>query len=390
MNAPGAGTRVALLPAQVGPTIILILLAPIAPAIADFFGPDGTGAAQQVVTFPFLGLMCGSLLSGLAIRFLGLNRLALIASAAFILSGAIGLFAAALPFLLFGATLLGLGGAWMTSALSGVTSTLFEGAERARLVALQSAVGNLIAAGLGLAADGLAGSLGWRTPFGAFMVFGVAMLLLTLSFIPTLTRDAPTTSGRILPVLARTWPVCLCGCVVFAIATNQSTNLPFLLAEKGMTNVALRTLVTISTSIAGIFGSLAYAAVQGRLHDRAMIVVAGAAGALGWLLFAHWSSGLVPALVGAGIIGLGMGITTPMLFTSSMRAVPIEASGAAVGLLTAAVFLGSFISAPLFAPLRVWAGLSGMMTWVATATVGVALLAFVWPRSPMPEKPISS
>jgi predicted MFS family arabinose efflux permease len=385
MSAAGAGTRAALLPAQAGPTITLILLAPVAPAIADYFGPEGTSAAQQVVTFPFLGLMLGSLLSGPAIRLVGLKQLALAASVAFIVSGAIGIVAGGLPLLLFGGIVLGLGAGWLTSALSGITSVLLDGDERARLVGLQSALGNLIGAALGLFTAMLAGGLGWRTPFGAFLFFGVATFLLAILFIPRMSRAGSAVNDRLMPVLARTWPVCLAGCAVFAIAANQSTNLPFLLAQNGITSTALRALVTITTSTAAMFGSLGYAAAQGKLNDRGMVVVAGTAGALGWLIFAYWVGGLSVAIFAAALIGIGIGIVMPILFTNSMRAVANEASGAAVGLLSASVFFGSFISAALFAPLRVWAGLSGMMLWVAVATVAIAAIAFVWPRAAVPQ-----
>jgi predicted MFS family arabinose efflux permease len=381
MSKTGRGARAALLPAQAGPTITLLLLAPVAPAIADYFGPQGLEAAQHVVTFPFLGLMFGSLLSGPAIRLVGLKSLALIAAAAFIVAGMIGMTAKGLPLLLVGGTILGLGAAWLTSALSGATSVLFDGAERARLVGLQSAVGNLIGAGLGMFAAVLAGSLGWRTPFGAYAAFGAAMLVLALGFLPALPRGMATTSDRLLPVVGRTWAICLAGAAIYAVAANQSTNLPFLLSEKGITNPALRAVVTITTSVTAMLGSLGFAAMQGRMSERGMIAIAGMAGAAAWFLFAIWTGGLAVAMVGGGLIGIAIGIVMPILFTASMRAVTSEASGAAVGLLSASVFLGSFASPTLFAPLRAWAGLSGMMTWVGVTSLAIALVGIAWPRS---------
>jgi MFS family permease len=387
MKTVGPATRLALLPAQAGPAITLFLLAPVAPAIADYFGSGGTDAAQKIVTFPFLGLVLGSLLCGNAIRQFGLKPLVLIASLAFMACGVIGLCARDLPLLLFGGTLLGLGAAFMTSSMSGVTSLFYDGQERARLVSHQSAAGNLIAAVLGLMSATLAGHFGWRTPFGAFGLFGFAMLALCLAFIPATPRDTQTPSGKVIPVFMRIWPVCLAGCVIYAIATNQSTNLPFLLAQNGIASAALRSLVTITTSLAAMVGAFSYGAVQGRLDhlkldDRKMIAVAGIVGATGWFLFAYWQGGLMPALVGAALLGICIGILMPILFTTSMRRVDGADSGAAIGLLTACIFLGSFVSPILFTPLRELAGLSGMMIWVGTITLVVALIAFLWARSP--------
>ena len=380
MTHTGQGTRAALLPAQAGPAITLLLLAPVAPAIADYFGSGGTAAAQKIVTFPFLGLVIGSLLSGSAIRLVGLKPLIVIASLAFLVCGVIGLLAKDLPLLLAGGTLLGLGAAWMTSSLSGVTSALYEGQARARLVSHQSACGNLIAAVLGLLSAILAGRFGWRTPFGAFSLFGLVMLALCLAFIPHAPRETQASSGKFIPVLARIWPICLAGSAIYAIATNQSTNLPFLLAQHGITSAALRSIVTITTSMAGMLGAVSYGAVQGRLDDRKMLAIAGVIGALGWIVFANWQAGLALAMVGAALLGICIGILMPILFTSSMRAVARSDSGAAIGLLTACIFLGSFLSPILFTPLREFAGLSGMMTWVSAITLLVTLIAFLWAR----------
>jgi len=390
MTSAQWGTRAALLPAQAGPAITLLLLAPVAPTIAEYFGSGGTVAAQQIVTFPFLGLVIGSLFSGSAIRVVGLKRLSIIASLAFLVCGAIGLVAQYLPLLLFGGTLLGLGAAWMTSSLSGVTSTLYEGQARARLVSYQSASGNLIAAILGLLSATLASSFGWRTPFGAFGLFGMVMLLLCVTFIPPAPPATQTRSGKFIPVLARIWPICLAGSAIYAIATNQSTNLPFLLAQHGIVSAALRSLVTITTSLAGMLGSFGYGAVQGRfdhhkLDDRKMIALAGVIGSLGWFLFANWHAGLGLAMVGAGLLGICIGILMPILFTKTMRAVDSADSGPAIGLLTACIFLGSFASPILFTPLRELAGLSGMMIWVGAMTLVVALIAFLWKQPPSPS-----
>jgi MFS family permease len=390
MKAAGSGTRIALLPAQAGPAITLFLLAPVAPAIADYFGPAGTDAAQKIVTFPFLGLVLGSLLSGSAIRTFGLKPMILIASLAFIACGAIGLFARDLPLLLIGGTLLGLGAALMTSSMSGVTSMLYDGPERAKLVSHQSAAGNLIAAVLGLMSATLAGHLGWRTPFGAFALFGLSMFALCLAYIPAGPRDTQTRSGKFIPVFMRIWPVCLAGSVMYAIATNQSTNLPFLLAQHGITSAALRALVTITTSLAAMIGAFAYGAVQGqldnlKLDDRKMIAIAGIVGSMGWFLFANWHDGVALAMVGAALLGFCIGILMPILFTTTMRRVDSADSGAAIGLLTACIFLGSFTSPILFTPLRQNAGLSGMMIWVGSITLAVALIAFLCVHLPAPS-----
>jgi hypothetical protein len=63
-------TTAALLTAQVGQSLTFVMLPPVLPQIARYFGGGARGEliAQQMSVFPFLGLMVGALLSGPARR----------------------------------------------------------------------------------------------------------------------------------------------------------------------------------------------------------------------------------------------------------------------------------------------------------------------------------
>lgn len=380
-SGAAAGTRLkaALLPTQASQSLTIVLIAPVVPQIAAAWG--GAGLAQAVVVAPFLGITVGGLLSGAAIRRFGLRPLALMAACAYAAGGAIAAAATVLPVLLAGAALLGFGGAFLTSALAGVTSLGFDGAERARLVGLQSATANALNVTLGLAGAALAERLGWRAPFGVFAAFGAVMLLLILGGLPRdVARGGEEGRVRLLPVLALVWPICLAAAAAFAIATAQSTEVPFLLQAGGITTATERALVTACLTGCSLLGSLTFGFARARLGERGWIAAVGACGAAGWLLFAVWAGGHALAFLAAAIIGFALGILVPLLFESTLRAAPGAASGQGVGLLGAAFFLGSFASPVLTAPLTAAFGRAGLMAALAVVTIVLAGVAVAWPR----------
>ncbi|MDB5685345.1 MAG: major facilitator superfamily 1 [Sphingomonas bacterium] len=364
----------------------MALIAPVVPLIAEHFRPAGQGelAAQLVAVFPFLGLLLGGLASGWSIPHAGLRPFILIAAGAYATSGVIGLFAPTLTTLLIGCGLLGFGAAFLMSGLSAMTSIVFDGAERGRIVGLQSAIGNLFNVALGIGTAFLAERLGWRTPFGVFLAFGAVMLLLSARAIPKVARSDAGGVATMGWVLRRTWPICLAGGAIFLLAATQSTQLPFLLANNGVTSAGMRAVVATFTTGAAMLGSLVFSAVQGKVGERVLILIAAILSALGWAIFGIWSGGLAVAFLASALLGAGLGLLLPILFSGAMRAAPGEASGQAVGLLNTAIFLGSFLNPVLTAPLAQLAGRPGLMLLLAALSLAVGAVALAWPRGSHP------
>ena len=375
------GLVATLLPAQAAQALIISLLAPVVPGIATFLASTGSAAqsAQIVVVAPFLGLMVGSLASGPLIRLAGLRRLALIAAALFAAGGVGGLLASGLVPLLVTCVVTGFAAAMLVSDLSAVTSVLYAEAVRGRMVGFQSATANLLAIVLGLISAFLAERLGWRVSFGAFTCFGGLMLLLIAVFVPGMAA-ADAVPVKVGGVLRMVWPVCLAGAAVFVIASSQSTQLPFLLDKTGISSAGMRAVVATVTSVFALMGSLTFGYSQARVSRRALIAVAGAFGTAGWVLFGLWTGGVAVALVAAALIGVGIGLVLPALYTSAMHAAPGEASGLSVGLLNASIFLGSFANPLLTAPLA-GLSLSRLMIAMSVLTLLTTLVACAWRRS---------
>jgi len=378
------GLSATLLPAQAGQALTLSLLTPVLPAVAIFFGGgvEGESIAQWLAVSPFLGLTIGGLGSGLAIGAAGLRLTVCIAAFGYALSGLIGLVASAKVLLLGGGFLLGASAALLTSGLSAVTAIVYQEPARRRFVAMQSATANILGVILALGGAAAAGRFGWRTPFSIYLLFGGVMLAATVACVRRAPRRSAIRGGTVR-LVRRGWPIFLAGGATFLLATTQSTQLPFLLEQNGLTSATLRAIVVVCTLGAAVLGSLVYGITQARIPQPLIILFAGLAASSAWLMFGMWSHGLVLACIAAALLGLALGILVPVLYGGAMQVAPGEASGQAIGLLNAAVFLGSFANPLIAGPLRTVAGLSGMMFVLAALSLLVVLIAMFWMR----EKP---
>lgn len=377
------GMRVVLTPAQAAQSMVFALLAPIVPAIASFLGGGEAGVAQAqlVVVFPFLGLTLGSLAAGLFIRALGVRWAGLAAAAIYTAGAALCVVAPGKLVLLTGAGLLGLGAAWLTATLSSATAMVLEEPQRSAAVGLQAAVGSLFSIIFGVLGAVLADRVGWRAPFGIFAVFGLTMLGLACLFLQI---DAlPVADGEEQPKasLGRVWPVCLAGAGVFLIATTMSTQLPFLLEQNGVATMGERGIVMAFVTLSAAAASFSFAGTRARLGVRVFIMAGGVAAAAGWLVFALWSGGLPVAFLAAALVGLGLGTALPILYSAALQAVPPQASGQAVGLLNASIFVASFCNPWLAGPIAVAAGPSGLMFAQSAGCLTLALAALWWTRA---------
>lgn len=386
---PGPMLRFALLPAMVGQALTFALLPPVLPGIAAYLGVGVAGerAAQLVAVMPFLGLAIGAIVSGVAIRLVGIRQMVLVAAFVMALGGMVGLSSTVAGMLFVGCFLVGLGAAMLTSGLSAATALTFEEEPRGRFVGFQSAAGDFAAAAFGLGSAFLAETLGWRTPFGIYCGYGVLILLLSARAIRFSRDGGGPAHAFSLRAVARAWPVCVVGGLTFLLATTQATQLPFLMAENGLITPGSRALVMASNSIMAVIASLLFGALRHRVGDRWMIAIATASGATGFAFFGSWTQGYPLACLAAGLLGVNLGIGVPLLYAAAMRRVSVDASGQAIGMLNLAIFIGGFISPIVLSPVREAAGLSGQMFVLAGLAAALGAIVCARTRRPGPTCP---
>jgi len=378
-QAAGAALASVIVMTQAGQAVTFTILPAVLPSVSLYFGGGARGdmVAQWLAVFPFLGLTIGGLISGWMIALLGMRLLVLLASAGYALAGIIGLVAPQAAVLLGGSLLLGLAAAFMTSGLSGITARTYEGAARARVLGYQTAFANFCSVAFGLGAAFAAQYWGWRTPFAVYLGIGLMVFLLSLPSLPGGRGDNAGSGAHLFAVLGKGWRVYLAGGFAFMVATTQTTQLPFLLDQNGISSSGLRAVVMTCSTICAFAGALFYSAGQARLGEGRMAAIGIGATALGFALYGLWSGGLAVACLASALLGLALGLFVPIFFGAAMRVVDQGESGQSIGLLNCGIFLGSFLNPVVVAPLRRLVDLSQLMLVSAAVVLAVGLA--VWP-----------
>jgi MFS family permease len=165
--------------------------------------------------------------------------------------------------------------------------------------------------------------------------------------------------------------------IFMAVFYVMPTRLPFLMEERGITNTLMIAATMACMTLAAIPGALLYGRIRQFMSAIAVFgwsyVLMGAGIVI--LALADGAGGM---LLGALVMGAGMGPSMPNYTTYFMAAVPPDLRGRASGLLTTAFFAGQFASPLVSAPLVGWFGLEGAFEVLGAVivVVGLGLLAF--------------
>lgn len=370
--------RAALILALVAPTLNMAVLPPALPMIAAYLGGGVAGeiTAQRAQSLPFLGLVIGGLVAGGLIARFGLRRCMIIAALCFAAAGVGGGAAQSATPLLISCFFAGLAASVLSCGLTTATGAVMAGDARIRILGFQTALSDFSAIGGGIGAAVLAQFYGWRAPFAIYVGFGLlALLLIVGSKTPVVPRDE-TTNG-LVSVARKAGPVYLAGGFIFLMMGTQPTLMPFHLAAHGLTTPGSRAVVLVAAPAAAMLSSIAYALVRGRIADRWMLVTATIASALGFAGMALWTGGVPPVTAASIAVGIGAGLSFPMVIRAAFRRVHPSLHGYSIGLLNTGVFSGVFLSPFVFGPLQRALGTPVMFgicsgIWLILGTIAAA------------------
>ena len=370
----------ALLTGQFGQGLTLSMLSAVLPQIAAYFGGGAGGEmiAQQMATFPFLGLTAGGLLSGPIIKRLGLRPTVLVAASLFAASGAVPIVTAtALP-MLVAAFVLGLCASLLTSAISGVAGEVLVGEPLAKLVGYQVALGIIGSGGLGFLAALASQSFGWRAPFAGYVITGTVILALNLAGLPNVPLRGGE-SGAAGSLIRAVWTIYLLGFLTFIVVTLVPTYMPFFMAERGIFSAATRSGLLTVVPVAVFLGSMVFPQIQGRLPAWAATALPTAFLSIAFLLLANWTGPVWQMALALTLAGLGIGLIIPSLFTSTLARAP-HAGAQAIGFLNASIFAGSFVTPYLLSTPRQQLGIAGMLWGMCFAILAVGIIVLLVAR----------
>jgi MFS family permease len=371
--AAGWPQIVVLLAASCMPILGTVLLVPSVHSIQEAFAADPSAAALAplVISGPalFIGLLAP--FAGQIVDRLGRKRLLLAAMVAYGLFGTAPLWLGDLRQILVSRVLLGVTeGAIMTVCLT-LIADYFTGERRARILGMQTGV-IALAATVFVAVGGALGGLGWRAPFAVYSIAMVLAVLMTfLLWEPR--RVAPPAGGKMPPAPWRQLRVPLLVTVPGAIMfTILQVGLSYIVTQAQAAVIA--TLGNIAVMVAS-FGYGRFA----RLGTRMLPAVFGA-GALGLFLTVATGS---PVVIGAGfvlVLAAG-GLMLPILLTWAISPLAGEQRGRGTGLWTCSFFLSQFVCGALVSATNSTSGgLTALFTVIAVMSLVMGALTFLGTR----------
>ena len=233
-----------------------------------------------------------------------------------------------------------------------------------------------------LAFGGFLAEIDWRGPFAIYLV---ALLLVPLVILrlyepsrepeETLERGGTTRSdaeaGGAAQLLAVIYTLAVVGMIVFYIVPTQ---LPFYFGNSFSIGAAGSGLAIALLSLFQSFAALSYGIIKNRFGYRVISVATFALIGVGYALIGL-ANNLSLALLGLMIGGSGVGLLLPNLNNWISSGVPVAMRGRALGGLTAAIFLGQFLSPLVSQPVGASYGFG--TAFVVAAVISVALMAFV-------------
>jgi MFS family permease len=270
-------------------------------------------------------------------------------------------------------------GGMLTSAV-GLTGDYFAGASRQRWLAIQGGAGALTAV-IAATVSGALAEINWRLPF--LMMATAFPLFAALAYFrgPSAEKIVRNQTVHELADDARPVQWGSLGAIFTLSVVASFTLWPpayafgVLLEEKSLGTSMLTGITTSILAGGAVLGAASIGLVR-RLTPAARQAVAFAITGAGTLVI-WWASTLPSMILGAFVVGIGEGMTGPILSDWLLEETPLRIRGRAVGLFQTTFFLAQFAS-PLLAQAvaRSVGSTSLSMLWYAVAC-GVPLMAIM-------------
>ena len=354
-------------------------IAPALGVISAHFAGRYSLLIQLIVSLPALFIILTNLVFPWLCRLMKTRTLALTGLALYVLSGAGAFFVDDIWLLLVFRALMGVSVGMIMPLSTGLLAYYFPPEEQAGLMGLSAAMNQMG----GMVATFLAGMLAGISWNYAFLVYllGLIAIILVAAFLPN--ERLSGRGGVSLSLLRRFHPsvvgMFLVMILFFVYPTNFALTASGTLSEMGVT-LTMVGLDVVAFLVGLVFGNM-------MKHFAAqMKYIAPLGFAAGYLCLAT-GSGPVWLLLGSAFIGIANGIGVPYLNTIGSVKAGKEAATTVMPLLSAALYLGQFLSPLIVSPAAVATGTS---PYVIAFCIAIAYLlqAFLTRKNQMlPESP---
>ena len=357
--------------------MVLMGSAAVSPALHGIEVELGTSKflASMVISLPSLVVAVFGFPMGYLADRVGLAKVLIASLVLFIVAGVSGYFCSDIYTLLATRVFLGVGIAGISTAATGLMGIYYDGDERRRVMAVQSAFmgfGGVVLEIIG----GLMADVSWNVPF---LVYLIAVPILVAGLIAVRDVVLPTGNGAApaqrfaegskahMAVLYAS--IFMLMFLMFIVTANVSDILTsmgesmtvcgFILALMGLTQV---------------FTSLAYSRVRRIPKYQYMLLAAFLLQAVAITMFA--SDSLAVLTVGVGIMGVGLGLGMPTITNNLSMMSPPAAQGKTMGIYSCLMNLGTSLSTVIMGPVIVAIGYTSsfQLSAVVVLLFGIAVL----------------
>jgi MFS family permease len=313
-------------------------VAPGLAKIATAFPETNQTVIKLIITLPAVFIIIFSLVSGRLSTRLRKRSILIVGLSIYIVGGiGAGLVNSILVLLAFRA-LLGIGAGLIMPLSTGLIADFFDGDQRARMMGLSTAsssLGGIIAT---LAAGVLAAS-SWRFSFGVYAL-GIVVLPLVMAYLPEPAAKEKDGGDGKLPYATYVWAAG----ALFLMMTFYSVpvNLAIFLEENQIGGASAAGLAISLTAAGGFVAGLSLSYIQRLTKDFLMVCLLGVS-AVGYVLLSQAT--VYPlVLLATAISGLGAGWLLPVIFLGGTNAAGKGKGVRAMAVVSAATFLGQFLS----------------------------------------------
>jgi MFS family permease len=362
------------------------MLSPVLPSMTAYFRAVRSVDLQVslVAALPALLVALLAWPFGILGDRIGHKRVLCSAAAFYGVVGTAPLWLPGLPEIVASRALVGVAEAAIMTCSTTLLGAYFEGARRARYLALQTGTAPIAAVTV-IAIGGALGETSWRAPFLAYG-FGFVLAPLTgllLWEVRAARGGAGEARGAIEAVGQASvgWGRLIWICVVtlftmtaFLVTVVQTG---FLLTERGVRSPQQIGMWQGLASLANPLGALLFGLL--RWHTFSKLTLAYALLSTGFFVIAalgDWRS----AVLGAAVANLGAGMILPTLITWAIGTLPHRMRGNGTGLWMAASFLGQFLSPLVVLGLRTVTGSLSKAILVYAVACGLCGLAALGAR----------